>query len=280
MTLDKMISELCFDPETEAAILWKIKKNPDEIRKIADTAYCGTDFDFELLRRKPLTRLSAVVWLLLKACEKYRALGVPDETIFDTFRDVSLLSGLHRKSTGKVGITKKDVIWLRHIMNTGIFKIGALQYQPFEMIYLDEEGIGERYMTFSEEQKRLLPTGTPVINCHIQYGANLKPETVEESFEKAKMFFNKCFPDRNFKAFIIYSWIIYPGMMEYLSEDSNIRHFARRFRVIGQCKDSESAFENLFEGGKRRLMEKPTTLQKMALEHPERFGFACGVTVF
>ncbi len=52
-------------------------------------------------------------------------------------------------------------------MNVSIFKISSLQFQPFEMIYLDEETIGEPYMAFTKEQKESLPNGLPVINCHI-----------------------------------------------------------------------------------------------------------------
>ena len=43
-------------------------------------------------------------------------------------------------------------------LNVVIFKIGSLQFQPFEMIYLDEETIGEPYMTFSKEQKEINDT--------------------------------------------------------------------------------------------------------------------------
>jgi len=47
------------------------------------------------------------------------------------------------------------------------------------MIYLDEETIGEDYMVYSETQKRALPKGTPVINCHIQEGADLSAPDVQ-----------------------------------------------------------------------------------------------------
>ena len=74
-------------------------------------------------------------------------------------------------------------------MNVAIFKIGSLQFQPFQMIYLDAETIGEPYMSFTEEQKKSLPEGTPVLNCHIQQGADLSPESVDFSFRMAKEFF-------------------------------------------------------------------------------------------
>lgn len=46
-------------------------------------------------------------------------------------------------------------------MNVAIFKVGSLQFQPFKMIYLDEETIGEPYMSFTAEQKKLCPQVLP-----------------------------------------------------------------------------------------------------------------------
>ena len=93
----------------------------------------------------------------LQKYAEYKAVGVTDEIILDTFSDVSLRANLYYKQHGRIGISKDDVVWFRHIMNVHIFKIGVLQYQTFNMVYLDEETIGEPYMVFTQEQKRTLP---------------------------------------------------------------------------------------------------------------------------
>ena len=279
MTLDTMISELYYTRDIEQAVLQKIRKDEKLIEQIAETAYQGEDFDFALCRRMPLTCLAVVTYLLLRKYDEYKAKGVPDNIIFDTFRDVSLRANLYYEKTGRVGISKGDIIWFRHIMNVAIFKIGALQFQPFEMMYLDEETIGEPYMTFTKEQKEALPTGAPVINCHIQQNADLSPKAVEASFHSAKRFFSAHFPTQ-YKAFLCYSWLLYPPMVKNLSLKSNIKQFAANFAIIGACDDSEQAIEHLFSHGtKRRLPANATTLQKLAFEHIELFGFACGIIV-
>lgn len=163
------------------------------IEKIAETAYDGENFDFVLCKRKPLTRLAVVTYLLLNKYNDYKAKEVSDNVIFDTFRDVSLRVKLYYKKTGRIGILKEDVIWFRHIMNVVIFKIGVLQFQPFEMIYLDEETVGEPFIMFAKQQKESLPSGAPVIKCHIQKDADLSPEAITESFNNAKHFFNPLF---------------------------------------------------------------------------------------
>lgn len=278
MTLETMISELHYINDIEQAVLRKIRNDEKLINEIAEIAYQGEDFNFALCRRMPLTRLSVVTYLLLRKYEDYKARGISENIIFDTFRDVSLRAKLYYKKTGKVGITKEDVIWFRHIMNVAIFKIGSLQFQPFEMIYLDEETIGEPYIIFTKEDKETLPAGTPVINCHIQQDADLSPEAVKVSFQSAKLFFSTYFPEVQYKAFLCYSWMLYPPMVNHLFEKSKIKQFAANFSIIGACDDSEQAIEYLFgHGTKKELPANATTLQKLALEHIEMFGFACGI---
>ena len=275
LSLNKLLEELSFLSEIEVAVKKRISEKT--IAEIAASAYSGEDFNFALCRRMPMTRLTVITFLLLQKYGEYKAKGVSDRIIFDTFKDVSLRARLYYIRTGKVGISKEDVIWFRHIMNVNIFKIGSLQFQPFEMVYLDEETIGEPYMTFDTEQKTKLPSGTPVINCHIQQGADLTPCIVQQSMDGAKSFFQTHFREKHFLAFLCYSWLLYPPMTKQLSMQSNIRLFAKRFSIIGYCDDSTQAKSYLFEDRQRPDADKMTSLQKMAVNHTERFGFACGI---
>lgn len=277
MTLEKLLSELHFEIVIEEAVNRKIRKDMRFIKEIANTAYSGDNLSFSLCNRKPLTRLVVVIYLLTQKYAEYKALGVSDDIILDTFGDVSLRANLFFKKSGKIGLTKDDVIWFRHIMNVCIFKIGALQFQKFEMLYLDEATIGEAYMAFEEVQKTRLPNGSPVINCHIQRDADISAASVEASLGRAKVFFAECFPAIRYKAFLCYSWLLYPPMLKRLPDESNIRQFAERFTIISSCEDSEQAMENLFDNGKPNVSQKPTSLQKMAIDHTDILGFGCGI---
>lgn len=279
MTLETLLPQLEFQPIIEDAVKQKITKSRQQVEAIVTTAYSSNDFDFPLCKRMPLTRLAVVTYLLVQKYAEYKAIGVTDEIIVDTFRDVSLRANLYYKQHGKIGISKDDVIWFRHIMNVHIFKIGVLQYQTFNMIYLDEETIGEPYMVFTQEQKRILPNGSPVINCHIQKGANISADLVSKSIDQAKVFFKDCVPSIEYKAFLCYSWLLYPPMLQMLPESSNIKQFAKHFSIIGVCNDSEQAKGNLFDCGKHSPPCKPTTLQRLAKEHKELLGYGCGIII-
>ena len=280
MTLEALLSQLQFSDGVNRAVVEKMQKDRGLLKEIAETAYCGEIPDFALCRRAPLTRLAAVTCLLQEKYDVYRSLGVPDAVIFDTFRDVSLRANLYYRKHQKAGLSREDVVWFRHIMHAGIFKIGALQFQPLEMIYLDEETMGEPYMTFSEAQKSALPSGAPVLNCHVQRGADLSGRSVEAAFAAAREFFQLHFPSVHYRAFLCYSWLLYPPMVECLPAGSNIRRFAGKFTIIGACTDAEQALENLSEAGEAGGSGRETALQRMAAAHRERLGYACGIRPF
>ena len=280
MTFETLLPQLQFELIIEEAVQKKFVQNRRLVETITKNAYSGDDFNFPLCKRMPLTRLVVVTYLLVQKYEEYKMIGVADDIILDTFRDVSLRANLYYKQSGKIGISKDDVIWFRHIMNVHIFKIGSLQYQKFDMLYLDEESIGEPYMVFTEEQKRILPNGTPVINCHIQRGANISSSSIKESVERAKRFFKDCFPAIQYKAFLCYSWLLYPPMLKRLSEQSNIKQFAAHFSIIGSCSDSVQAKENLFYTERYEKSHRLTSLQRMARENKEILGYGCGVIMF
>ena len=277
MNKNKIPEILNLSPETEKAVISALSMK--NFAEICNNAYSGEAPDYPILSRKPLTRLSAVVGLLCGKYEDYKSLGVPEKVIEETFRDVSLRARIYEKKTGKPGISKEDALWFRHIINCKIFKIGVLQFQPFEMIYLDEEFLGEPYMEFSKEQKEKLPSGAHVINCHIQCGANLSTEEIKASFADAQALFKKIYPETKFKAFLCYSWLLYPDMINILPENSNIKAFAGNFEIIGTVQDNEQAFENLFGKTYKRppKLKNPTKLQKLAAATPKSFGFACGI---
>lgn len=277
MEQPKILEILGLSPKTEKAVLAVLSKK--QTAKICKNAYSGEAPDYPILKRKPLTRLAVLINLLSEKYEEYLSLGVPGKVIAETFRDVTLRAEIFEAKTGKTGISKEDAIWFRHIINCKIFKIGVLQFQPFEMIYLDEEILGEAYMVFSSEQKKKLPAGAQVINCHVQQGADLSTEEINKSFSDAQALFAKIYPKIEFKAFLCYSWLLYPDMTKLLPENSRIKAFAENFEIIGKVQDNEQAFENLFEKSYKRppKLKNATYLQNLATKNSKAFGFACGI---
>ena len=90
------------------------------------------------------------------------------------------------------------------------------------------------------------------------------------SLNTAKECFAAWFPQVHFKAFLCYSWLLYPPMLNSLPPASNIRRFGDRFTILGTCCDAEQAMENI-------QPDAQTLLTRLAKENKALFGFGCGV---
>lgn len=276
---NELLELLAFPGEIQEAVRAYYVKNSNRVREQAELAYEGELPDFPLCRRKPFTRLVVVIYKLIEAKKKYQSLAIPDTVFQNTISDVSLRVQLYREKTNSIGLDKDSVIWFRHIFKAQIFKIGALQFQLFRMLYLDEESLGEPYMTFPQEWKVELPEDTPVINVHIQQSADLTPKAVSESFQMAGEFFSKHFPEHKYQAFICYSWLLYPGLKKLLPDDSNILQFADRFTLIGAVQDNEDAIQRIYGHHYRakRDYKRDTSLQRKAVNKLNLLGEGCGI---
>lgn len=275
----EIMKELKMECTVSEKIVSYINKNRSFIERASKEAYEGEIPSFKICKRKPFTRLVIACYKLVELKNIYQEKGLPIEVFVDTIGDITLRQELYKQETGELGLSRNDVIWLRHLFNVHIFKLNTLQFQIFHMLYLDEETTGGKYMNFSQEQKKSLPSNVPVINVHIQKNADLSQESTEKSFRLAKEFFPKYFPDHDYKAFLCYSWLLYSGNRQLLSEDSNIVKFAAKFNIISEIKDNEQAVARIF--GKRYRCKKDyprnTSLQKNALAHIDCLGYACGV---
>ena len=278
---EKDMDVLCLPSDARKTILKCFNAKPSVFLVMADKAYEGELCDLPICKRKPEERL--VIWCCLvpRIVEKYRKADTPNTIIMQMLWEITRLAAEYEKRTGKIGLSKENVIWLRHIYHANIFTFGSLQFQRFNMVYLDEEGCGEEYMTFSRMQKEKIPPGSPVINVHIPTGTDLSPSAVENSFAEAEKFFvlkeSSCCP----LAFTCYSWLLYPGMQELLPLDCNIRNFAARFQIIGQVSDpyGSEAVRRIY--GRRypakRDYPTQTQLQRNAIGHFSKLGMACGI---
>ncbi len=279
--LEPAMADLALPEEVTRQILAYVRTRPNFFG-MASKAYAAEDGKFDILRRKPFTRLAMICALLPGLRQRFVDAGMPGQVWLDSIDDVRLRARLYFEKTGKLGLSKNDARWLRHLMGFKLFKIGSLQFQPFEMLYLDKEGIGEDFMRFTEAQKLRLPPGTLVLNTHIQHGADLHPEALQATFAQARDFFRRYFPSQDFKAFISYTWLLYPGLNEVLPAESKILRFAEMWDVVSVVDDKTQALERIFGRRRRRKADYPqeSSLQRAVIERMDALGYALGVMRF
>lgn len=273
--------ELQLPSHTVQAILNAYDSRPAFYRQKGERAYDGDAPNFLICKRSPLERL--VIWCchMTRVRQRYQQKGIPYSVVRNTFSDIALRSRLYEEKQKKPGLSKEDTVWFRHIHDCQIFQLGALQYQLFHMVYLDKEGCGSDYMSFSAEQKQQLPPGSPVLNLHIPTGADLSPASVAWSLQEARAFFGRYFPDHGAKAIVCYSWLLYPDLRLILPECSNIASFAARFQILGQAQGAyaSDAVRRIYGRRYARISDysQSTTLQRNALGHFRFLGEACGI---
>lgn len=83
---------------------------------------------------------------------------------------------------------------------------------------------------------RIASPNSPVLGVHIPsagpFHGPMTPEACEESFQAAIPFFRAHFPEHGFGAFTCKSWLLDSQLTRYLSANSNIVRFQRRFRLV------------------------------------------------
>lgn len=231
--------------------LEKIPMDPSHIEKLC-LLY---ERDHKAFYKEVLEKEKSELWFLylysLMACktyDRYCEKGIPEEIFWDTFLDITYWCENYEREYGRRGLGAFD--WFYRHMDMKLFRLGRLQ---FEKLCLEEE-IGS---------KEVLKKGTEVINIHIPQGESLCPAQCEESLKRAEEFWGGGRP------YVCHSWLLYPGLKELLPQDSNIRSFATRFKIIATDYKEREAEWRIFGRVERVVENYPenTMLQKKAKDY-------------
>jgi hypothetical protein len=158
--------------------------------------------------------LHLYVWLYLAVLPetlRYHAeRDIDHRRSWETLSSLGPMMAEHRSVHGLGGLGRFEQ-WCPPLTFRGAeYRLGRLDY---------DRARGER------------PDGTTgfLLNVHIPSGASLPPDSCDESFGQARMFFARHFPDEPVSHFTCHSWLLDPQLTEYLPERSNIVRFLHRF---------------------------------------------------
>ncbi|MFG1973306.1 acyltransferase domain-containing protein [Nonomuraea fuscirosea] len=184
--------------------------------------------------------LHLYVWLYLAVLPRtlrYHAeRGIDPRTSWETLSTLGPMMAEHRSVHGLGGVGGFDQ-WCPPLKFRGTeYKLGRLEY---------DRGHGERPDGMTEY----------VLHLHIPSGTPLSPDSCDESFDLARTFFERHFPDEPVSHFACHSWLLDPQLAEYLPERSNIVRFLRRFTLKPRTSgDADRADGDLLE----YLFNKPS----------------------
>jgi hypothetical protein len=112
--------------------------------------------------------------------------------------------------------------------------------------------------------------GEPALGVHIPESGPLSPEAVDDSLARAQPFFARHFPETPTRLGLCTSWLLDPQLAEYLSPDSNVMRFQRRFTLVGEGHDGDAdILRFVFHRIAPNIEELPqrTTLERAIVAH-------------
>lgn len=186
------------------------------------------------------------------ACEVYvyyQEHEISDEIFWATFKDISYWCDNYQREYGGFGLGEYG--WFTRHIDMTLFRLGRLQFEEMNMEYAVGNG---------EDR---IENGTPVINIHIPQGEPLIWEECEKSIKMAR---ERWGTDR---PYVCHSWLLYPKLADILSEHSNIREFARHFRVLRIDFNEREAEWRIFGTVRKNVVDYPETtgLQRNAKKY-------------
>lgn len=236
------INEILENEEIKEILLSETKYIA-QAKEIAEKIKSGE----KIITEKGILPIFVCAFLADYALEINLKRGISKEITVKTLKDVNVWLDNYNSQYNEIGLG--EFCWLIYHYTGDLFHIGRLQFRLEKSL----EGV---------------PAGEVAIETHIPQGEPLTKESCLESFEKAKEFFAKIFPNAKPQYFMCDSWLLNPNLAKILKEDSNIVQFMRLWTPIPFVSDhSSQAIERVFGFGfkKEYLKNAPenTGLQRV-----------------
>jgi hypothetical protein len=184
----------------------------------------------------------------LTTYENYAKKGVSEEIFFDTFGCFSRFVKEHMVSFVKYGFDRD--FWTPRQLAMDLFRLGTLEFE----LYTDDD--------------------LELLSIHIPSDAALTMENCRKSYDLAKEFFPKYYPDFHYEKFVCESWLLSPYLKELLPEHSHIIRFQNSFVIEGVDLKSRDYMEWVFKNRNLSIDEVPqeTSLQRRMKEYIKKGG--------
>lgn len=104
--------------------------------------------------------------------------------------------------------------------------------------------------------REVLRKGDDVIGVHIPSDGPLDPDYSNESYERAKEIFQKCYPEYDFKAFTCFSWLLEKRLRGIMGRETNITKFADKYTGYPIVGSGGAIYSFLFNQPKRIPVEQ------------------------
>lgn len=240
---------------------------------------------------------------------RYEERGLPKEQLTQSLLEFESKVDDFYSQYKKPGL-KMHALWLYKFIHGLILRVGRLNFEIFKgfdaYITVFENKKGEHEILLSGEcfsaeiketdtayigirsnpydtQKReeitllkshwkpFLKRDDPIVSVHIPSGNKLSPELCEQSYAKMLTILKDYYPDYKYKIFACeHSWLMEPNLADFLSENSNILTFQRKYTLYQNDATGKAVYDFLFFEPHSTPIEKlpeDTTLRRTIKKH-------------
>ncbi|MFG3702647.1 acyltransferase domain-containing protein [Micromonospora sp. NPDC047620] len=184
--------------------------------------------------------------------------GIQEDLSWRILSNLGVQMANHRAICGEGGLHTQD--WLTFHFRGAVYSLGGLHFER-QRIWFDAE---------PQAGASVPRRGGYALGLHVPAGT-LSPNMVEDALRTARGFFARHFPDEDYRFATCVSWLLDEQLQEYLSPDSNILRFQRRFHLIPASggNDNVTMVEFIFKRPMSDLDGLPcvTTLQRAVVHH-------------
>ena len=167
--------------------------------------------------------------------EKYKERKISEDILYDTLKDIVIWTNIWSDIKGEIFLGELD--WLSRHLSMKLFKLGRLQFCMGKAEY--------------DIRKNGIKKGENIIEIHIPEGEPLDIEECKKSVAQAEEFFERFFPEFEYKGFTCHSWLLDKSLKELLGENSNIIKFQNMFEIVFEEK-SDAILKYVFKWDTKR----------------------------
>ncbi|MBE7050740.1 MAG: hypothetical protein E7394_08280 [Ruminococcaceae bacterium] len=216
--------------------------------------FCDSISDYDINSSDGLSNLIHFLYFCESLKLEYEKLGIGEDILIDTLKDIPRWTDTYTNLKGNLYLGQLG--WLRNHLTLRLFKLGRLQF-CFEDAHEDYPDV---------EVKK----GEKIVGIHIPSTGPLNVEECKESIENARKFFEKYFPEYEYKIFNCHSWLLDETLKNVMKKESNVLKFQTLFNIVSSSP-SDAILKYIFtwDTTRENLIEKQGTssFAKSVKEH-------------
>ncbi len=194
--------------------------------------------------------------------EEHERRGVSAEVSRRTLADLGRHIAVHRRQRGVGGLLAPD--WLTLHLSGELYQLGRLQFQRARLGGRTGQAVATAGLP--------LGPGSPNLELHIaDFSGPFSPAACDRSMDLAREFFPRHYPEERYQVASCNSWLLDPQLAQYLSANSNIIRFQRRFRRAYPMREVLDRDTLGFVFGDPDLpldsLPRDSTLQRAVVDH-------------